>query len=129
MGTDEKKRKNVGFFTTHSTHFNLRLYGVRHIVKDHSDSERGNPLPTQGLLFHGNRYFKTFFRLTLVHNIEYYCISSKNSMLLKQEKSFLQLIQRCYNIYVFCSTLICSCYHSYQFVRLNMFKVRPFTEN
>ena len=22
-----------------------RLYGVRHMVKDHSDSERGNPLP------------------------------------------------------------------------------------
>ena len=22
--------------------FNLRLYGVRHMVKDHSDSERGN---------------------------------------------------------------------------------------
>ena len=31
--------------------FNLRLYGVGHMVKDHSDSERGNPLPTHGLLF------------------------------------------------------------------------------
>ena len=31
--------------------FNLRLYGVGHIVKDHSDSERGNPLPSHGLLF------------------------------------------------------------------------------
>ena len=29
----------------------LRLYGVRHIVKDHSDNERGNPLPPHGLLF------------------------------------------------------------------------------
>ena len=29
----------------------LRLSGVRHIVKDHSDSERGNPLPPHGLLF------------------------------------------------------------------------------
>ena len=29
--------------------FYLRLYGVGHImVKDHSDSERGNPLPPQG---------------------------------------------------------------------------------
>ena len=25
--------------------FYLRLYGVRHMVKDHSDNERGNPLP------------------------------------------------------------------------------------
>ena len=31
--------------------FYLRLYGVRHMVKDHSDSEKGNPLPTHGLLF------------------------------------------------------------------------------
>ena len=31
--------------------FYLRLYGVRHIVKDHSDSERGNPLPPHMLLF------------------------------------------------------------------------------
>ena len=29
----------------------LWLYGVRHMVKDHSDSERGNPLPPHGLLF------------------------------------------------------------------------------
>ena len=29
----------------------LRLYGVRHKVKDHSDSERGKPLPPHGLLF------------------------------------------------------------------------------
>ena len=36
--------------------FYLRLYGVRHVVKGHSDSERGNPLPTlsvkqQGLFY------------------------------------------------------------------------------
>ena len=30
--------------------FYLRLYGVRHMVKDHSDSERGNPLLPHGLL-------------------------------------------------------------------------------
>ena len=32
------------YLMTHSTHFYLRLYGVGHMVKDHSDSERGNPL-------------------------------------------------------------------------------------
>ena len=31
--------------------FYLRLYGVRHMVKDHINSERGNPLPPHGLLF------------------------------------------------------------------------------
>ena len=30
----------------------IRLYGVEHVVKDHLDSERGNPLlPLHGLLF------------------------------------------------------------------------------
>ena len=31
--------------------FYLRLYGFRHMVKDHSDSEKGNPLPPHRLLF------------------------------------------------------------------------------
>ena len=30
--------------------FYLWLYGVRHIVKNHSDCKRGNPLPPHGLL-------------------------------------------------------------------------------
>ena len=59
------------YLATHSTHFiygymeggnvlfsdalntfYLRLYRVRHMIKDHSDSEKGNPLPSHGLLFH-----------------------------------------------------------------------------
>ena len=45
-------RKNMFYLTTHSTHFYLRLYGVDHKAKDHSDSERGNPLPPlNGVLF------------------------------------------------------------------------------
>ena len=57
------------YLTTHLTHFiygymegnylyndalntfYLRLYGVRHMVKDDSDSERGNPLLPHKLLF------------------------------------------------------------------------------
>ena len=78
-----RKRKNEMFYlTTHSTHFiygymvkifsiyhstdrkegnilfndalntfYIRLYGVIHMVKDHSDSERKNPLPPHRLLF------------------------------------------------------------------------------
>ena len=39
------------YLTTHSNTFYLRLYGVRHMVKDHSDSEKGNLLPPHRLLF------------------------------------------------------------------------------
>ena len=39
------------YLTTHSTHF-IYGYMVSDImVKDHSDRERGNPLPPLGLLF------------------------------------------------------------------------------
>ena len=44
-------RMDMFYLTTHSTHFIYGLYGVRHMVKDHSDSEKGNPLPPHGLLF------------------------------------------------------------------------------
>ena len=40
---------NVLFNDTLNTLY-LRLYNVRHMVKDHSDNERGNPLPPHGLL-------------------------------------------------------------------------------
>ena len=41
-----KLTKEMLYLTTLST----RLYGVGHIVMDHSDSERANPLPPHGLL-------------------------------------------------------------------------------
>ena len=45
-----RKEGNVLFNDALNT-FYLRLYGVRHMINDHSDSERGNPLPPHGLLF------------------------------------------------------------------------------
>ena len=45
-----RKEGNILFNDTLNT-FYLRLYGVGHMVKDHSDSERGNLLPLHGLLF------------------------------------------------------------------------------
>ena len=45
-----RKEGNVLFNDALNT-FYLRLYGVRHMVKDHTDSERGNPLPPHRLLF------------------------------------------------------------------------------
>ena len=52
VSTSVKVRKegNVLYNDTLNT-FYLRLYGVRHMVKYHTDSERGNPLPPHGLLF------------------------------------------------------------------------------
>ena len=48
-----RKEGNVLFNDALNT-FYLRLYGVGHMVEDHSDSERGNPLPPHGLLFQIN---------------------------------------------------------------------------
>ena len=52
MGRRELQRereRNVLFNDALNT-FYLRLYGVRHMVKDHSDSEKRNPLPPHRLL-------------------------------------------------------------------------------
>ena len=46
----DRKEGNVLFNDALNT-FYLRLYGVGHMVKDHSDSEGGNSLPPHGLLF------------------------------------------------------------------------------
>ena len=43
------RNSSMGINDTLNT-FYLRLYGVRHMVKDHSDSKRGNPLPPHRLL-------------------------------------------------------------------------------
>ena len=45
-----ERERNVLFNDALNT-FYLRLYGVRHMVKDNSDSERVNPLSPHGLLF------------------------------------------------------------------------------
>ena len=44
-----QRERNVLFNDALNT-FYLRLYGVRHMVKDHSDSEKENPLPPHRLL-------------------------------------------------------------------------------
>ena len=60
----ETKEGNVLFNDAFKT-FYLRLYGIGHMVKDHSDSERGNPLPSHGLLFPINS--KGYFICTIPH--------------------------------------------------------------
>ena len=49
IGKYRERERNVLFNDARNT-FYLRLYGVRHMVKDHSDSEKGNPLPPHRLL-------------------------------------------------------------------------------
>ena len=44
-----ERERNVLFNDALNT-FYLRSYGVRHMVKDHSDSEKGNPLLPHRLL-------------------------------------------------------------------------------
>ena len=59
--------------TMHSTHFILRLYGVTHMVKDHSDCERGNPLLPHRLLFpissKGSLYASSHRQDTTYHSL------------------------------------------------------------
>ena len=45
-----RERENFFIFNDALNTFHLRLYGVRHMVKDHSDSEKGNLLPPHRLL-------------------------------------------------------------------------------
>ena len=59
---DIRKEGNVLFSDALNT-FYLRLYVVRYMVKDHSDKERGNPLPPHGLLFSINS--KGYFICTI----------------------------------------------------------------
>ena len=50
-GRKERMKEGNVLFNDALNTFYLRLYGIIHMVKDHSDSERGNPLPPHGLLF------------------------------------------------------------------------------
>ena len=61
-----EKERNVLFNDALNT-FYLQLYGVRHMVKDHSYSEKGNPLLPHRLLLSSNS--KGSFICTIPHRI------------------------------------------------------------
>ena len=46
----KRERERIFLFNNALNTFYLRLYGVRHMVKDHSDSEKGNLLSPHRLL-------------------------------------------------------------------------------
>ena len=58
-----ERERNVLFNDALNT-FYLRLYGVRHMVNDHSDSEKGNPLPPHKVLLSINS--KGYFICTIM---------------------------------------------------------------
>ena len=47
----EEKNEGTVFFNDAIKTFYLQLYGIRHMAKYHSDSEKGNLLLPHGLLF------------------------------------------------------------------------------
>ena len=51
MGFGGREEEGNVLFNDALNTFYLRLYGVEHMAKDHSDSERGNLQPPHGLLF------------------------------------------------------------------------------
>ena len=77
---EQRKEGNVLFNDALNT-FYLQLYGIRHMVKDHSDSEKGNPLPPHGLLFPINS--KVFFICTIHRQDSTYhglCYTSRGAL-------------------------------------------------
>ena len=56
------RERELFYLTTHSTHF-IYGYMASDIVKDHSDSEKGNPLPPHRLLLSINS--KGYFICTI----------------------------------------------------------------
>ena len=46
-----RKKEGIVLFNDALNTFYLQLYSQEHMVEDHSDSERGNPLPPHRLLF------------------------------------------------------------------------------
>ena len=47
----EEKKEGHFLFNDALNTFLVWFYGIRHTVKDHSYSERGNPMPPHGMLF------------------------------------------------------------------------------
>ena len=100
-----RKEGNVLFNDALNT-FYLRLYGVRHMVKDHSDSEKGNPLPAHGLLFPINSkgsFICTIHYTTLHYTILHYSMPSYN--ILHYTTLYYTILH--YTILCYANTILC----------------------
>ena len=50
LASEREIEREMFYLTMHSTHFIYGYMDIRHMVKDHSDSEKGNPLSPHRLL-------------------------------------------------------------------------------
>ena len=62
FNSEGRMKGNVLFNDALNT-FYSQLYGVRHMVKNHSDRESGNLLPPHGILFSISRQDNTYHNL------------------------------------------------------------------
>ena len=76
--TPGRKWNEIFLFNDALNTFYLRLYGVRHMVKDHSASEKGNPLPPHRLLFPINS--KGSFICTIPQTYHSLCYTSHGAL-------------------------------------------------
>ena len=85
------RRMNVLFNDALNT-FYIRLYAVRHVVKDHSDSERGNPLPLPGLFF-----ILILYALSHRQDKAYYglCYTSRGALAVMSRKTYECVLLAC----------------------------------
>ena len=99
-------RKEMFYLTTHSTHMYLRIYSVGHMVKDHSDSERGNRQPPlHGRLFltssKGTLYIPSHKRIpytsAFVTPVVEYWLEREIAQLVHHEGSIRRPIAPCAN--------------------------------
>ena len=93
-----QRERNVLFNDALNT-FYLRLYGVRHMVKDHSDSEKGNPLPPHRLLFPISS--KGSFICTIPHTIVHtmaFDIPVVEYWLETRSSHFVNVVRKCFNL-------------------------------
>ena len=75
------KERNALYYNVLNT-FYLRLYGIGHnMVKDHSDSKRGHPMPLHGLLFpissKGSLYASSHWQDNTYHGL---CYTSRGAL-------------------------------------------------
>ena len=79
-------RKEMFYLMTHSTHF-IYGYMASDMVKDHSDSEKGNPLPPHRLLFPINSRF--FYMHHPTDRITYHslCYTSRGALTVTRNSS------------------------------------------
>ena len=63
-----ERERNVLFNDALNTFYQL-LYGVRHMVKDHYNSEKGNPLPPHRLLLSINSKGSFICTIPLLHQL------------------------------------------------------------